>query len=56
MTDIDAVQVLRAAAVLSSGCTLGVCDVDGDGAITDIDGVNVLRGAAGLPFTSRCTP
>ena len=56
VTDIDAVQVLRAAAVLSSGCTLGVCDVDGDGAITDIDGVNVLRGAAGLPFTSRCTP
>jgi hypothetical protein len=50
----DGVQVLRAAAELSSSCTEARCDVDGNGAISVSDGVNVLRGAAGLSFTAAC--
>jgi hypothetical protein len=48
ITDTDGVNVLRAAAALSSGCTLALCDVDSDGQITDTDGVNVLRAAGAL--------
>jgi hypothetical protein len=54
ITVTDGVQILRAAAELSSSCTLQRCDLDHSGAITVTDGVNVLRGAAGLPFTSQC--
>lgn len=50
----DGVQTLRAAADLSSSCTLDACDVDGSGGITVTDGVNVLRKAAGLPITEKC--
>lgn len=52
----DGVQVLRAAAELSSVCTLATCDVDGDGTITIADAVNVLRAAVELPATIRCGP
>jgi hypothetical protein len=48
ITDVDGVNVLRAAALLPSACTLVLCDADDDGAITDVDGVNVLRAAAAL--------
>jgi len=51
VSDVDGVNVLRAAALLSSACTLARCDTDGDGAITDVDGVNTLRAAAGLGST-----
>jgi hypothetical protein len=54
VTVSDGVQVLRAAAELSSSCTLARCDVDGNGTISVSDGVNVLRGAADLPFTADC--
>ena len=54
VTVSDGVQVLRAAAELSSSCTLARCDVDGNGAISVSDGVNVLRAAADLPFTPNC--
>jgi hypothetical protein len=47
----DGVQVLRAAADLSSNCTLAACDTDHNGMITIVDGVNVLRAAASLPGT-----
>jgi cysteine-rich repeat protein len=50
----DGVQVLRAAAELSSSCTLARCDVDGNGSIGTTDGVQVLRAAAGLPFVGNC--
>ena len=49
INDTDGVQVLRAAAQLSSSCGMASCDVNGDGAINDVDGVNVLRAAASLP-------
>ena len=55
INDVDAVQVLRAAALLPSSCSLAVCDVTGDGMIDDVDGVNVLRAAASLPFTDNCS-
>lgn len=48
VTVTDGVQTLRAAAGLSTSCTVGRCDVDGNGSITVSDGVNVLRAAAGL--------
>lgn len=48
ITVTDGVNVLRAAAGLSSACPISVCDVDGSGAVTVTDGVNVLRTAAGL--------
>jgi hypothetical protein len=52
----DGVQTLRAAAELSTTCTLARCDVNGSGAITVSDGVQVLRGAAGLSVDGDCTP
>jgi hypothetical protein len=54
ITDIDGVNVLRAAASLSSNCTLPTCDVNGDGSINDVDGVNVLRAAALLSSILNC--
>lgn len=56
VTVTDGVQVLRAAAGLSSTCTAHAasCDVDGSGTATVSDGVNVLRKAAGLPVTENC--
>ncbi|MCC6763878.1 MAG: hypothetical protein IT293_04365 [Deltaproteobacteria bacterium] len=54
VTVTDGVQVLRAAAGLSSDCTAARCDVDSSGAITVTDGVNVLRNAAGLSSISTC--
>jgi hypothetical protein len=55
VTDTDGVQVLRAAALLSSTCTSGVCDVNGDGSINDTDGVLTLRLAALLPVETACS-
>jgi hypothetical protein len=52
----DGVQVLRAAAGLSSDCTDAICDIDVSGAITVTDGVIVLRKAAGLAITENCIP
>lgn len=55
VTVSDGVNVLRAAADLSSTCTVAAaCDVDGSGAMTVTDGVNVLRAAAGLSATLAC--
>jgi hypothetical protein len=54
ITDVDAVQVLRHAASLSSVCSLAICDVNGDGDVSDVDGVNVLRAAASLPANISC--
>jgi hypothetical protein len=54
VTDVDGVNGLRAAAQLSSLCTLETCDIDADGVITDTDGVLILRKAAQLPITSNC--
>ncbi len=54
VTVTDGVQTLRAAAGLTSPCTLATCDVNGSGAITVTDGVSVLRGAAGLPLGGTC--
>jgi len=56
VTVTDGVQTLRAAAGLSSPCTLSTCDTNGSGAITVTDGVAVLRGAAGLPLGGTCEP
>lgn len=50
----DAVQILRAAALLASACTLARCDVDANGTIGVTDGVQILRAAAGLPFVGDC--
>ncbi len=52
----DGVQVLRAAAGLTSTCTQNAnnCNVDGAGDITVTDGVNVLRKAASLAITENC--
>lgn len=54
VTVTDGVQTLRAAAQLSSSCSVATCDVDGSGSITVTDGVNVLRKAAGLTAPSAC--
>jgi hypothetical protein len=56
VTVTDGVQVLRAAAGLSSTCAANAasCDVDGSGTATVSDGVNVLRKAAGLSITENC--
>src|SRR5262249_52339779 len=54
VTVTDGVNVLRAAADLSSPCTLERCDINADGSITVSDGVNVLRAAADLPATLAC--
>jgi glucose/arabinose dehydrogenase len=56
VTTSDGVQTLRAAAELSSICTLARCDVDGDGRTTLADAVNVLRAAALLSIDGTCTP
>jgi hypothetical protein len=56
VTDVDGVNALRAAAQLSSLCTLETCDVNADGMITDTDGVLILRKAAQLPITGACIP
>jgi hypothetical protein len=56
VTVTDGVQTLRAAAGLSSTCTLTRCDVNGSGSITVSDGVQVLRAAAGLAVGGTCTP
>jgi hypothetical protein len=56
VTVTDGVQVLRAAAELSSDCTLPVCDADVNGEIGVTDGVIVLRKAAGLTITDDCIP
>lgn len=52
----DGVQVLRAAAGLTSTCTENAndCNIDGAGDVTVTDGVNVLRKAAGLSVTENC--
>ncbi len=50
----DGVQILRAAAGLSSACTLARCDVDAGGTISISDAVQVLRAAAGLPASGEC--
>lgn len=52
----DGVQVLRAAAGLTSTCTQNAnnCNVDGTGEISVTDGVNVLRKAASLTITENC--
>ena len=52
----DGVQVLRAAAELSSDCTPAICDVDVSGTITVTDGVTILRKAAGLSIKENCIP
>ena len=54
VTVTDGVQTLRAAAGLSSPCTLARCDVNGSGTVTVTDGVQVLRGAAWLPLGGSC--
>jgi len=54
ITVTDGVQALRAAADLSSSCTLRRCDVDGSGSLSVTDGVNVLRSAAGLSVHLMC--
>ncbi len=54
VTVTDGVQVLRAAAELSSSCRPATCDVDGSGGIGVSDGVNVLRKAAGLSASDAC--
>ena len=56
VTVTDGVQVLRAAADLSSDCSqhASECDVDGNGSVTVSDGVNVLRLAADLSVSTNC--
>lgn len=54
LTDTDAVLALRAAASLSSSCTVAICDLDGSGAPTDLDGLNILRLAAGVSAETSC--
>jgi hypothetical protein len=56
ITVTDGVNILRAAAGLSSPCTLARCDVDGSGSITVTDAVNLLRIAAGLSVELACAP
>jgi hypothetical protein len=56
VTVTDGVQVLRAAAGLTSDCTEAICDVDVSGTIGVTDGVLVLRKAAGLPIAENCVP
>jgi len=55
ITDVDGVNVLRAAASLPSACVVATCDADGDGVLTDVDGVNALRAAASLPSLCGAT-
>ena len=55
VTVSDGVNMLRAAAELSSTCVLQVCDVNLDGKITVSDGVIALREAAELQGASNCS-
>jgi len=55
VTVSDGVNLLRAAAGLSSNCVLQVCDVNLDGTISVTDGVIALRQAAGLPTNISCS-
>ncbi len=50
----DGVQVLRAAASLSSPCTDTICNVDATGDVTVNDGIEVLRQAASLAANVTC--
>ena len=63
VTVTDGVQMLRAAAGLSSTCELrdgadvyymASCDMNGDGHLSVSDGVNGLRAAADLPVEGEC--
>jgi len=54
VTVTDGVEVLSAAAGLSTGCSTAICDVDASGAVTVTDGVLVLRDAAGLGSGLAC--
>jgi hypothetical protein len=63
VTITDGVQMLRAAAGLSSTCELhdgsdvyymASCGMNGDGHMTVSDGVDGLRAAAGLPVEGQC--
>lgn len=54
VTNADGVQTLRAAAGLSSVCTVDICDMNGNGNVTVSDGVQVLRASVGLSAESRC--
>jgi len=63
VTVTDGVQMLRAAAGLSSTCELSdgsdvyymaSCDMNGDGHLSVSDGVNALRAAADLPVEGQC--
>lgn len=56
VTVSDGVQVLRAAAGLSSDCTDAICDIDVNGTIGVTDGVITLRKAAGLSIKQNCIP
>ena len=56
VTVTDGVQVLRAAAGLSSDCTDAICDIDVNGTISVTDGVITLRKAAGLSIKDNCIP
>jgi hypothetical protein len=53
-TVTDGVQILRAAADLSTGCTGRECDMNGDGSVTVSDGVVALRVAADLSVAASC--
>jgi hypothetical protein len=52
----DGVQVLRAAAGLTSVCATAVCDLNVDGSLTLTDAVLALRLAAELPTAATCLP
>ena len=54
ITVSDGVQLLRAAAGLTSACTAATCDVDGNGVLSVTDGIAVLRTAAGLGAPGPC--
>lgn len=54
LTVADGVQILRAAAELSSNCFLQICDVNGNGVVDIADGVNVLRAAVSLNASTTC--
>ena len=54
VTEVDGLEILRAAALLPSSCAGGVCDVTGDGVIDDTDGVVALRLAADLAANTAC--
>ncbi len=50
----DGVNVLRAAAGLTSPCSGSLCDIDGSGTVSVSDGVATLRIAACLPSEVSC--